>query len=666
MRVLAVDFGTSNTVAALGVDGGAPRLVTIDGSPLVPSSVFLTDDGTLAVGRDADRQARIDPSRYEPNPKRRIDDGFILLGAAALPVTMVISEVLKRVHGEVRRQLGGEPDQVRLTHPARWGQRRRDTLIAAANEAGFGHDLVLIPEPVAAATHFASTLTGGGLQDGQALAVYDLGGGTFDIAVVARRGGDYEVIAEAGLPDLGGLDFDNAITEHIGATHATEHDPAAWQRLLQPTDAASRRQARVLASDVRDGKEALSRYPHVDIALPQPFPDVHLTRSEFEDLIRPNLQRSVDLMARTIADAGYDPRQLAGVYLVGGSSRIPLVARLIQQGLGVTPTTLDQPETSVVTGALYLPVGAQAPAAAGPVAPPPGMPTGMPSGPVPAQGGYPAMPPFQPGYPSGPQPVHTAGPPAAGYPSGGQQVANPNAPLPQLNVRSAVPASQLRPLDAPHGLNSHPGGPGLLTPGRVAAPPTKPGSRRGLAIGAVAVVLAGVLATVAILYATKGGGGGNPGANSSSSGNTPASALDQYFDDDVVLGYVRPTFPSIDRCQRGFTTSNNGSTAGLPPVPYTTTCVYGNGVQAAFAKAGSVESIEAFRGTIAAGLPEAGLNQKKNTWAHGVVDEYTGTADIVALFWYDDRTLIYAFATVPKNKLSISKLRDWWSTNFGK
>jgi actin-like ATPase involved in cell morphogenesis len=689
MRVLAVDFGTSNTVAALGVDGGAPRLVTIDGSPLVPSSVFLTDDGTLAVGRDADRQARIDPSRYEPNPKRRIDDGFILLGAAALPVTMVIAEVLKRVHGEVRRQLGGEPDQVRLTHPARWGQRRRDTLIAAANEAGFGHDLVLIPEPVAAATHFASTLAGpgvAGLHDGQALAVYDLGGGTFDIAVVARRGADYEVVAEAGLPDLGGLDFDNAITEHIGATHAAEHDAAAWKRLLQPTDAASRRQARVLATDVRDGKEALSRYPHVDIALPQPFPDVHLTRSEFEDLIRPNLQRSVDLMARTIADAGYDPRQLAGVYLVGGSSRIPLVARLIQQGLGITPTTLDQPETSVVTGALYLPVGAQAPAAAGPVAAPAGMPSGMPSGPVPAQGPYPAMPPFQPGYPTGPQqPVRAAGPPSMGYPSGGQPVvANPNVALPQLNVRSAVPASQLRPLDGPHvtGPNTGPtpayrgapaGGPDLLGGGR---PPQPRGSRRGLAVGAVAVALVGVLTVIAILYATKGdgGGGGNPQASGSSgtnqgsaSGNgTAGGTLDQYFDDDVILGYVRPAFDQIDRCQRGFTDSNNGSTTGIPPVPYTTTCFFKNGVQAAFAKAVSAESMELFRTSIAKDLPVAGLNQKKNTWTNGVVDEYTGTSELVGLFWTDNRTLIYAFATVPKNKLSISKLREWWSTNFGK
>jgi actin-like ATPase involved in cell morphogenesis len=656
MRVIAVDFGTSNTVAALGVDGGAPRLVTIDGSPLVPSSVFLTDEGTLAVGRDADRQARIDPSRYEPNPKRRIDDGFILLGAAALPVTMVISEVLKRVHGEVRRQLNGEPDQVRLTHPARWGQRRRDTLIAAANEAGLGHDLVLIPEPVAAATHFASTL-GVGLNDGQALAVYDLGGGTFDIAVVARRGTDYEVVAEAGLPDLGGLDFDNAITEHIGATHAAEIDAASWQRLLQPTDAASRRQARVLASDVRDGKEALSRYPHVDIALPQPFPDVHLTRSEFEDLIRPNLQRSVDLMARTIADAGFDPRQLAGVYLVGGSSRIPLVARLIQQGLGVTPTTLDQPETSVVTGALYLPLGAQAPAAAGPVI----TPGGPQNGPGPAQG-FPAMPPFQQGYPTGPQPVRN--PPQGGYPSGGQPA------VPQLNVRSDVPASQLRPLEGPpqqhpmRGTNTGPGThPGLATQRPAARPPARRG-RRGPLIGAVSVLMAAVLATVGILYANhrKSPQAGPTTASSTSPSHSASSSdqrLDSCFDDDVLRDYVRPTYRDIESCQRGF--AANSTT--VVSVPFSVTCVYKNGVQVAFVKADDQDQINNYRAEIKRDLPSARMTLKDGTWAHGAVDQYTGDS-VVALYWDDNRTLIYAFASVSIDKLSISKLRNFWESRF--
>ncbi|MGI8695206.1 MAG: Hsp70 family protein, partial [Mycobacteriales bacterium] len=359
MRVLAVDFGTCNTVAAIGVDGGPPRLVTIDGSPLVPSSIYLTDDGSLAVGRDADRQARIDPSRYEPNPKRRIDDGELLLGQSVVPVTAAIAAVLGRIAAEVRRQLGGPADEVRLTHPARWGTGRRDTLISAARASGLlapRQSPILIPEPVAAATHFA-TLSGGGLVEGAALAVYDLGGGTFDAAVVGRRDGGYDVLAEAGLADLGGLDFDCAILDHIGRTHVPPQAQALWARLLRPEDAAVRRQARVLMTDVRDAKEALSRYPHTDIALPEPLADIHLTRAEFEDLIRGRVGRSVDLLRDTVGRGGGDPRALAGIYLVGGSSRIPLVAQVISRELGTTPTTLDQPETSVVTGALYLPLG---------------------------------------------------------------------------------------------------------------------------------------------------------------------------------------------------------------------------------------------------------------------------------------------------------------------
>ncbi|HEY9388249.1 MAG TPA: Hsp70 family protein, partial [Mycobacteriales bacterium] len=237
MRVLAVDLGTSNTVAGLALDGRPPRLVTIDGSPLLPSSVFLAADGTLLVGRDADRQSRVDPSRYEPNPKRRIDEDTLLLGTSVVPVTTVLAGVLRRVDAEVRRQLGGAPDQIRLTHPAGWGRRRQQVLVTAARQAGLAEHPVLVPEPVAAATHFA-TLSDGGLPDGQALAVYDLGGGTFDVAVVRRRGTGYEVLAEAGLADLGGVDFDHAVLEHIGASHAERVDARAWAALRAPVDAA--------------------------------------------------------------------------------------------------------------------------------------------------------------------------------------------------------------------------------------------------------------------------------------------------------------------------------------------------------------------------------------------------------------------------------------------
>jgi Ethanolamine utilization protein EutJ (predicted chaperonin) len=367
MRLLAIDFGTSNTVAALLVDGQAPRTVTFDASPLLPSAVYLSPDGQVTVGRDAQRLARLDPTRFEPNPKRRIDDGDVLLGDHVVPVVEIIAAVLRAVAVEVRRQLGGAmPDETRLTHPAQWGATRQNVLVSAARAAGLGVNLVLIPEPVAAAAQF-TRLPGRTLPTGGAVAVYDLGGGTFDIAIVGRtvqqsRGSEgadgesqFHVLAEAGLPDLGGLDFDQAILEHVGRM-ASAADPGAWQQILRPGDASGRRAARALAEDVRAAKETLSRYPQTDISLPDPFPDAHLTRSEFEGLIRPNLSRSIELLADVVRRAGIAPDHLSGIFLVGGSSRIPLVAGLIQNRLHVIPVALDQPETAVALGALLVPI----------------------------------------------------------------------------------------------------------------------------------------------------------------------------------------------------------------------------------------------------------------------------------------------------------------------
>ncbi|GGL96222.1 hypothetical protein GCM10011594_14940 [Nakamurella endophytica] len=366
MRVLAIDFGTSNTVAALAVDGQAPRTVTFDASPLLPSCVWLAADGDVHTGRDALRQARRDPTRFEPNPKRRIDDGEVLLGDRVVPVVELIAAVLRTVAQEVRRQFGGlPPDEVRLTHPAPWGASRQNTLVAAARAAGLGSShLVLIPEPVAAAAQF-TRLPGRALPPGGTVAVYDLGGGTFDAAVVGRTGdvptrpgelpGEFHVLAEGGLTDLGGLDLDQTVLDHVGRDAAAV-DADRWQALLHPVDPLGRRAARAVVEEVRAGKEALSRHPQTDVALPEPWTDAHLTRQEFEALVRPQLSRSVDVLQATLRAAGVAPDRLTGVFLVGGSSRIPLVAQLIQARTGVTPVALDQPETAVALGALLVPV----------------------------------------------------------------------------------------------------------------------------------------------------------------------------------------------------------------------------------------------------------------------------------------------------------------------
>jgi hypothetical protein len=124
---------------------------------------------------------------------------------------------------------------------------------------------------------------------------------------------------------------------------------------MRPTRTEDRRAQRALREDVRVAKESLSTHPQTDVPLPEPFEDVLVSRAELESLIRPNLMRSVELMASTVKAAGLTLDGLAGIYLVGGSSRIPLVAQLISEQLGVVPTRLDQPETAVALGAHQLP-----------------------------------------------------------------------------------------------------------------------------------------------------------------------------------------------------------------------------------------------------------------------------------------------------------------------
>ncbi|MGH3747039.1 MAG: Hsp70 family protein, partial [Micromonosporaceae bacterium] len=349
MRVLGIDFGTSNTVAMLRMPDGRVRPLLFDGSPMLPSAVYLAPDGRMLVGRDAERNARVDPTRFEPNPKRRIDDSTVFLGDKELPVPRLMAHVLEQVLTEARRQIGGNPAEVRMTHPARWGERRRSILVEAARLAGLPRPQ-LIAEPVGAASYFTSVL-GTAVPVGRSLAIYDLGGGTFDATVVRRTQTGFEVLAEEGLSDVGGLDFDHAIVEHLGKTYSESHHQM-WTKLVKPQEAGDRRYRRMLYEDVRGCKEMLSRTSNADIHLPALEVDAHLTRDEFESLVKPHLEQTVECLKRTIAGARLQSKDMVGIFLVGGSSRIPLAGHLIHTELGVAPTTLEQPETVVVEGSL--------------------------------------------------------------------------------------------------------------------------------------------------------------------------------------------------------------------------------------------------------------------------------------------------------------------------
>ena len=357
-----MDLGTSSTCVAVAVDGEQPRVVVVDGSPLMSSAVWA-DGRTVFVGAEAERQASIDPARFEPHPKRRIDEGSLLLGDTVLGVQQALAAVLRRAVGEARAVLGGVGvDELVLTHPADWGCVRTAVLLAAG--AGLAGRTVAVPEPVAAAVQHAA-----GVRPGTVLAVLDVGGGTTDVTVLRRTTTGFLVLATRGDPGFGGVDVDQALLEHLGSGLSGDQ-LATWQAVVVGRGLAQRRRRRVLAADVRGAKETLSRHAYADVAMPGGLPDAHVTRDDLERLVGPRVSAVVALLAGALAEVGaldVHGRSTAAVHLVGGSSRVPLVSRLVHARLGVLAVSTDQPETVVARGALL----AVRPPPPGPATPPP-------------------------------------------------------------------------------------------------------------------------------------------------------------------------------------------------------------------------------------------------------------------------------------------------------
>ncbi|MET8045405.1 Hsp70 family protein [Micromonospora sp. NPDC005215] len=443
---LGVDLGTSNTVAVLRWPDGRTRPLLMDGQPVSPSAVYGDPDGTLHAGWDARRLAQTDPGRFEANPKRRVDEPTVLLGDRSYPPSDLLAAVLTAVARAAVGTVGFLPPAV-LTCPAAWDARRRQVLADALLQAGWPqaaeHTLAgptppgtrLLREPVAAARYYAQVLRRP-VPVGGAIAVFDFGGGTLDVAVLRNEGADpwgdsgFTVVADGGLPDLGGLDLDAALVRRVGELLGERH-AAQWARLIRPEDPAQRRDQVRLWDEVRGAKETLSRSTVAPVAVPGVAEAVQLTRADVERVATPLLRRAVDRAREVIAAAGLSPDQLAGLFLVGGSSRIPLVARMLHTELGVAPTVLDQPELPVAEGALTdLPLRrpAPTPAYAGPQLAAPAPARVSPPAPVGPVGGGPAVP-SQP-WPGSPAPAGPgwAGAPPAGPPAPGWAGAAPPNP----------------------------------------------------------------------------------------------------------------------------------------------------------------------------------------------------------------------------------------------
>src|SRR4029077_3728461 len=203
------------------------------------------------------------------------------------------------------------------------------------------------------ATFTGSAAAASGDQAGdQFFAVYDLGGGTFDATVLCLSSDGFEIMATGGMDPLGGFDFDKRLFNYFGRTHYRKGDPKLWQALAQPDaeDPDSGMRRRFLDATVRQVKEELSEHTQRAVRLPGLSEPVLVTRTEFENLIRTDLDATIAELEATLARAGLAADQLTAIYRIGGSSRIPLVGSLLDQ-IQRPVRVVDHPKTVVALGA---------------------------------------------------------------------------------------------------------------------------------------------------------------------------------------------------------------------------------------------------------------------------------------------------------------------------
>ncbi|ELY3838248.1 Fe-S protein assembly chaperone HscA [Cronobacter turicensis] len=347
-----IDLGTTHSLVATVRSGQPETLADHQGRHLLPSVVHYQSQG-YNVGYDARAQAADDPvntissvkrlmgrsladiqARYPhlPYQLRASENGLPMIDTPAglLNPVRISADILKTLAERAREALAGDLDGVVITVPAYFDDAQRQGTKDAARLAGL-HVLRLLNEPTAAAIAY-------GLDSGQegVIAVYDLGGGTFDISVLRLSRGVFEVLATGGDSALGGDDFDHLLADYIReqAGIADRSDNRLQRQLL---DAAT--QAKIELSD--------ADVVHVNVAGWQGT----VTREQFNELIAPLVKRTLLSCRRALKDAGVEAGEVLEVVMVGGSTRVPLVRERVGEFFGRTPLTAIDPDRVVAIGA---------------------------------------------------------------------------------------------------------------------------------------------------------------------------------------------------------------------------------------------------------------------------------------------------------------------------
>jgi len=342
--IVGIDLGTTNSEVAFIIDHNAEVLTDQDDG-IMPSCVSIDENGGVRIGAEARNQAIINPENTVLSIKRRMgEDTPIPLGQATYLPQEISAIILKALKTRAEKILEKAVHKAVITVPAYFTDDQRQATREAGQIAGLEVTRI-INEPTAAALAYenASKKTEG-------ILVYDLGGGTFDVSIVKIENGVVEVLASTGDNHLGGDDFDQRVAErladHIQETYnlTVRDDPLVMHRLKRAAENA---------------KIALSAAPyamieedHITTAGDIPVHlSYELSRQEFEAMVEADLSRTMDAVSRALDDAGILPASLDQIILVGGSTRIPAITRLLEEKTGILPRSEIDPDLCVAIGA---------------------------------------------------------------------------------------------------------------------------------------------------------------------------------------------------------------------------------------------------------------------------------------------------------------------------
>ncbi|MBI2806162.1 MAG: Hsp70 family protein [Planctomycetes bacterium] len=342
--ILGIDLGTTNSEVAI-IQDGKPRVIEEDGDPILPSFVGLSEDGKLLVGKAARNQWVVAPERTIRSIKRKMgQDVKVTLGDQEYRPQEISAMILRGLKDRAAALLGTTVKKAVITVPAYFNDDQRNATREAGELAGL-EVVRILNEPTAASLTYDPKNT-----ELHRILVYDLGGGTFDVSIVQAQEGVIEVLSSHGDTQLGGDDFDELLFKHVVLKFQSEHGIDLSANVVS--------RARVLRA-VENAKKELSYHPFVrleeEFIAEKDGQALHLQmeidRNDYEELIRPLLNRTMDCVQRALEDAKLAPSSLDKVVLVGGSTRTPLVSRLLEERLGQPAHQEVNPDLCVAMGA---------------------------------------------------------------------------------------------------------------------------------------------------------------------------------------------------------------------------------------------------------------------------------------------------------------------------